>query len=138
MPKQATHSGSCLCGAVRFKAEGDPLEAGYCHCTMCQKASGAPVLAYATFRTKQVSFSAKEPTLYRSSSWARRGFCAACGSALTFQADKEPDTITFNVGCLDRPDRVEPTMHIYAGSRIPWFEIDDGLPRYEGEAPAEP
>jgi hypothetical protein len=41
-------TGRCLCGAVRYKLESAPFDAGYCHCRICQLASGAPVMAFAT------------------------------------------------------------------------------------------
>ena len=41
--------GGCLCGAVRYRLEGPPLHADYyCHCRMCQRAAGAPVVAWGT------------------------------------------------------------------------------------------
>lgn len=45
--KVAILSGSCLCGAVRYDVE-EPLRVHYCHCTMCQRATGsaAAVLAW--------------------------------------------------------------------------------------------
>ena len=45
------HAGGCLCGAVRYElaAEG-AFDAGYCHCSMCRRSTGAPVLAWALVR----------------------------------------------------------------------------------------
>lgn len=41
-----SHSGGCLCGALRFTAAADPLDSGYCNCTLCRRPTGAPLAAY--------------------------------------------------------------------------------------------
>ena len=48
--------GGCLCGAVRFTAEGAPKWTSYCHCQSCRRHTGAPVAAYAGFETAKVRF----------------------------------------------------------------------------------
>ncbi len=126
------HTGGCLCGAVRFRAKGAPGDVGHCHCDMCRKASGAPLITYASFDASQVTFTVGAPRFRRSSDFARRGFCAACGSQLVYQADATPEKITLNVGCFDHPEAVQPTEHIFEAERIPWVKMDDGLPRHDG------
>ena len=37
--------GGCYCGAIRYRIEGEPLHVNYCHCRMCQRLSGAPVVS---------------------------------------------------------------------------------------------
>jgi hypothetical protein len=41
--------GHCLCGAVRFSADGEPKWTGYCHCQSCRRHTGAPVSPYAGY-----------------------------------------------------------------------------------------
>ena len=84
--RQQVHQGGCQCGAVRHRTVGDPLMAAFCHCSMCRHANAAPVVAWAMFQESQVAFVKGALTTYRSSSEGRRGFCAACGSQLTFSA----------------------------------------------------
>ena len=48
--------GRCLCGAVRFTADGPPKWTGYCHCQSCRRHTGAPVSAYAGFEAAKVRF----------------------------------------------------------------------------------
>jgi hypothetical protein len=52
----AIHDGGCLCGKLRFRVTAPMLESGYCHCRMCQKNSGAPVVAWVTFPAASFSW----------------------------------------------------------------------------------
>jgi len=92
------------------------------------------VLAWAEFTADQFEYVHGEPAIYRSSSSARREFCAACGTQILFRMDPPSEEVDVNVGSLDEPGRVEPTHHIWCASRIGWFEIADDLPRFERES----
>lgn len=127
--------GGCLCGAVRYRVTKAPLDSGYCHCRMCQKSSGAPLQVSAEFPADGFSLIRGEPKAYRSSSWAVRHFCSACGSQLTFRAAEKPTYVSVNLPTLDRPEALTPRMHIWRSSRIPWFEVNDDLPRFDREGP---
>jgi hypothetical protein len=126
------YAGGCLCGAVRFEARGEPTGSSHCHCEMCRRASGAPVVTFIGFAKDDVTWKKGAPKIYKSSSFASRGFCPDCGSQLTFQFDKRPEDISFNVGCLDDPELAHPTRHLFAQETISWMKMDDGLPRQEG------
>lgn len=131
----ATHEGGCLCAKVRFRVTAEPLDSGYCHCRMCQRNSGAPVVAWVTFAAPSFSWIAGTPSTYASSAHARREFCAACGSYLVFRDDAFPAEVSINTASFDDPAAFPPRMHIFAESRIPWFHIDDDLPNYHGYGP---
>src|SRR5262245_40219689 len=78
-------TGGCLCGDVRFRLVGAPYRVDYCHCYSCRKHTGAPVAAFADCRAGVVEFMNGAPALYESSPGVRRGFCARCGSTLTYE-----------------------------------------------------
>lgn len=124
-------TGGCLCGAVRFRVSGTPIYVAHCHCGMCRKASGAPVVTFARFPLGGFAFTKGKPKTYRSSRKNRRGFCAKCGAQLCFIAGDKPESIGLNVGCLDAPEKLTPTSHIYADTMIPWLHMRDGLPRHK-------
>jgi len=63
-------TGGCLCGAVRYTAQGKPLYAGHCYCVDCRKASGSGFIPFIGVARSNVTFSGKLLT-YRSK--ARRG-----------------------------------------------------------------
>ena len=132
------HTGGCLCGAVRYRAAGEPVAVTLCHCSMCRRASGGPFLTFARFAAKDFTFTRGQPALFRSSESAVRGFCRRCGCQLTFQFDHLRDYISVSLGSLDRPEALPPTQHIWTESQIGWLDLDDGLPRRPGPGDLAP
>lgn len=127
--------GGCLCGTVRYQIDAGPLvDAGYCHCRLCQRASGAPVMAWLTLPGERFHILAGAPVAFRSSPRAVRRFCGRCGSPLTFEVDGDP-RIDIAATSLDDPTAIAPEYHIWRMSRVPWFETTDTLPRHEGRGP---
>jgi hypothetical protein len=127
-------TGGCLCGAVRYRA-ATMSRVGLCHCRMCQKASGAPVVAWLMVPTTAFSFTQGTPVSYRSSPRAVRHFCGACGSQLTSWLDENPSEVDVNLATLDHPEVVVPQYHIYTASQMPWLVIHDDRPRFRGDRP---
>ena len=132
MPSTAI-AGGCLCGAVRY--EVDPrgaFDSGYCHCSMCRRSSGAPVLAWALVRRDCFRLTAGALTRYRSSEFCTRCFCGRCGGQLGYEIGAQPDLVGIHVATLDDavPEPLRPRLHMFAGDRLGWFELADGLPRY--------
>jgi hypothetical protein len=135
---RTAHRGGCLCGAIRFLAESDPVATGYCHCRLCQRSTGAPVLAWGSFPVASFAYVHGEPRVYGSSPHGQREFCPRCGTQLAYREIRDAATVDVNLGSLDRPETVVPRIHVFTGSRIPWFETADSLPRYEGALPEQP
>ncbi len=124
--------GSCLCGAVKFVIRGTLSAASHCHCSMCRKAHGTAFGTYAAARADdfRVLEGADRITRYRSSPGIVRTFCARCGSNLQWLREAKPAVVDVALGVLDDDPGVRPACHIYAGSKAPWYEITDSLPRY--------
>ncbi len=124
--------GGCLCGAVRYRISGLLADsgAGFCHCRMCQRASGAPMVAFGAFRRSDILITRGQPATYRSSSIATRQFCGTCGSQLLFSYQSSPDEVDVNLATLDHPERIKVSFHVYTQSRVPWLQLADGLPTY--------
>ncbi len=128
MPER--YKGQCLCGATKYEATGDPITAVLCHCSMCRRAAGAPAVAWAMFSDDQFAVTAGKVAKYASSDGAERGFCADCGTTLTFSADYLPGLVDVTIGSFDEPARLSPSMHIWESRRIDWFESADQWPRH--------
>jgi len=76
--------GSCLCGAIEVTARHLSKDVGACHCSMCRKWSGGPLLA--VDGGTDVSFAGEENiSLFDSSDWAERAFCGKCGTHLFYK-----------------------------------------------------
>ncbi|MBA89359.1 MAG: aldehyde-activating protein [Phyllobacteriaceae bacterium] len=121
-----TLSGGCQCGAVRFRVTGNPGTSSVCHCRMCQKASAAPFLALVGPGEKPVEWTRGAPAWFQSSSAARRGFCAACGTPLAYDA---PDGLALTVIAFDDPDAVAPTIAYGVEGKRPWCDAVPDLPQ---------
>jgi hypothetical protein len=104
---------------------------------MCRKAHAAPAVAWAMFQQSQVTFTGKPPAKYKSSPEAERGFCAACGTQISFIGNSIPGLIDLTVGSLDNPAAVPPSYHYWDSERLPWLRFSDDLPKHAGFPPSE-
>ena len=77
------HHGRCLCGATQLTLDLDSASVSACHCSMCRKWSGGPLMVVHSTRT--LRFSGAAPLVYDSSDWAQRGFCGTCGTHLFYR-----------------------------------------------------
>ncbi len=129
-----THAaGGCLCKAVRFELRSAPFDAGWCHCRTCQLNSGAPAMAFASVPAGDwlVTRGENHVRRTRSSSFASRLFCDRCGTPLGLDYDTQTETFDFSIATLDDPGLIAPGFHIFWDSRVPWFDPQDGLPRFD-------
>ncbi len=128
-------SGGCLCGAVRYRLSRLPDEAGYCHCRMCQRASGSPVMAFGTVPLGALDLTSAALRKRRSSDIAERWFCSECGTPIAIHADYQLDTVDIALATFDHPEVVVPGFHIWTDRRIAWFDTVDDCPRYAAFRP---
>jgi hypothetical protein len=119
-PRKPILSGGCQCGAVRYSLYAMPERSGICHCRMCQKAVGGPFSASAAVNDADIAWTRDPPSLFASSSAAERGFCARCGTPLTFRYRKRPDHISVSICSLDNPAAVTPRLVMGIESRLDW------------------
>jgi hypothetical protein len=127
--------GSCLCGEVQFEMDLVPLIVN-CHCSMCRKHHGTPFGTFASVRLQEFRFLGGEDHIqrYESSPGNFRQFCRICGSPVPI-VYPDGGTVTVPAGLLDDDPGVRPALHLFVGSKAPWWEITDGLPTFEDWVP---
>ena len=101
--------GSCLCGQIKYQLDGGVELMNNCHCAMCRKAHGA----------------------------AFGSFLHAASAGFRWTAGEDGGEVNIPAGTLDDDPGVRPIVNIFVGSRAPWFDIDDSLPRFDEFPPRE-
>jgi hypothetical protein len=125
------HEGSCLCGAVTFRVEGELPQPDLCHCGQCRKHSGHCFASTDVPRSAVSVAGAEKVSWFRSSEKVRRGFCSVCGSSL-FWDPLERDWIGIAMGAFDGPTGTSLKIHIFVADKDDYYEICDGLPQHQG------
>lgn len=135
--REPVATGGCQCGAVRY-AFYAPLENSHvCHCRMCQRATGGVFAALAGGQPSNFEWTRGAPAFFASSNLAKRGYCADCGTPLSFKYDREDARMYVTIGSLDHPERVELVKQYGIESRLPWVKFCEDVPSERtGEAPA--
>lgn len=128
-------TGGCLCGKIRFTVRGDVSQVVFCHCPECRALTGNYV---ATTEVKDADLEVTgaenliwHPALHN----AERGFARCCGSLLFWKA-KGSETTSIMAGMYDEGTPLNAGFHIRTADKPPWYEINDGLPQYEGSVSA--
>lgn len=126
-----TWPGRCLCGALQFDVTGEPADACFCHCASCRAAAGAPFVVWCTFPIDTMRINSGQLTTYKSSQKVERGFCAQCGTTVTYFHEDRPGEIDVATTTLQASDSIVPTRHIWVSDKTAWLEINDGLPQFD-------
>jgi hypothetical protein len=128
-------TGGCGCGAVRYEIDEQPVVAGYCHCTRCQRRTGTAAALSAAIEPGSMRILRGEDALGR---WEPEGgwpkvFCSRCGSALWAQSPSDPGLRAVRMGSFDRAPDIKPSYRQFVDSAASWEPIPhDGVPRYPG------
>ena len=118
----ASLSGSCLCGGVRYRIEGQTREVVNCFCAQCRKTSGHYVAATRVDKQSLKMEADESLRWYESSPGVRRGFCHQCGGNL-FWDNQQNAQISVMAGTLDVPTGLRTTENIHARDVSDYFEL---------------
>jgi hypothetical protein len=119
------HSGSCLCGAVRYEAAGPLRPVIGCHCTQCRKQTGHYMAATAAKLSNFKIIKDEGLRWYRSSERAERAFCQICGSTLFWQGTGR-DYVAIAAGTLDGATGLAVAGHIFCADKGDYYDIEGG------------
>jgi hypothetical protein len=127
------HTGSCLCGGVRFSIRGEIGPIQVCHCMQCRKAQGTAMATNAPIRTDDFTLEQGSELLgsFESTPGKKRVFCRRCGSPVYSQLDALPGILRIRLGLINENIDAPLMAHFYAGSKANWWPICDQAPRYE-------
>lgn len=131
MGDATVHAGSCLCGAVTFEVSGALPAPDACHCSQCRKQTGHFGVSTDVARSALTVHGAENVTWFPSSTKARRGFCATCGSTLFFDPlDRAKHAwIAVAMGAFDGPTGTKINVHIHVADKSDYYDITDDLPQ---------
>jgi hypothetical protein len=131
---EAVLSGGCLCGGVRFELTRPPSFAGYCHCTRCQRRTGAAASAQARSDGRAFRFVRGEQLV---TVWQPRGggfekcFCRDCGGHLFSRHPDDHTVMSIRLGAFDGDPGLRPSYRAFVAYAAPWEPLpDDGLERF--------
>ena len=121
-------AGGCLCGAVRYEVARPLREVVLCHCAMCRKTHGHLGAYTAAPKSAVTLTESRGLAWYRSSEWARRGFCRECGASV-FWERLSGDLMSIAAGTLDSPTGLTTTAQIFVAHAGDYYAIDPAIPQ---------
>ncbi|HIF61002.1 MAG TPA: GFA family protein [Rhodospirillales bacterium] len=133
-------TGGCLCGAIRYKIDGEPFRTANCHCDDCRKATGS---AYATnlfFKEEQIKILQGTPKKFEhladSHNTMIKEFCSDCGSQVFGSGANRPGVKNIKVGSIDDARFVKPQVNLYTAHALSCSYIDDKIDNFQGMPPS--
>lgn len=123
--------GGCTCGQTRYQVHAiQPLIVHACHCSWCQRQSGAPHVINAIYEAKHIELThGKVETVVTpspSGTGQAIGRCPSCKIALwsNYLVNGMGDSVRFlRVGTLDDPTLMPPDIHIFTSSKMAWYVL---------------
>jgi hypothetical protein len=127
-------AGGCACGAVRYLLRSAPMFVHCCHCRDCQRQTGSAFVLNALIETDRIALLAGEPVAVAVPTDSGRPHefyrCRSCQTALWSDYGGRPALRFVRIGTLDDPTVLQPDVHIYTRSRLPWIELPAGVPAF--------
>jgi len=128
--------GGCLCGAIRYEISAPVTALRVCHCTHCQKNTGAGASVNAVVLSKDFAITKGKPKRFTTTADSgrvlSRQFCGDCGSPLYAFREVSPERLVVKAGTLDDTSSMKITAHIWTKSKRPWSLIDPACEQIEG------
>ncbi|WP_422019452.1 GFA family protein [Roseibium sp.] len=133
--------GGCLCGAIRYEVAAKPVNMWNCHCTDCQKSSGASYATNVFVKVADLTITKGEPDRFQhqadSGNTMTKEYCSNCGSQLFNGNSGRPAIKVIRAGTIDDPSFVVPRANIYASRALPAAIEGTEIPTFD-EMPPDP
>jgi hypothetical protein len=125
--------GGCTCRSVRYRMLSKPLFVHCCHCTWCQRETGASFALNAMIEADRIELLQGEPEIVHTPSNSGKGQniarCPSCHVAVWSTYAGAGEAIRFvRVGSLDEAWRLTPDIHIFTSTKQPWVVLPAGTP----------
>lgn len=135
-------SGGCLCGGVRFELTEPSRSAGYCHCTRCQRRTGAAASPQARIDGRTLRLLRGQDLLKgwrHADGGFEKLFCGECGAHLFSRNPDDHTQMSVRMGAFDEDPGVRLSWRAFVAYAAEWEPIpDDGLPRFTEGKPYSP
>jgi len=128
------HSGSCLCGSVKYQLDGDFHNFFLCHCSYCQKDTGSAHAANLFSKDAQLTWlKGQDKVTFYNLPETRHGrsFCSICGSPVPTSLG-DGKLVMVPAGSMDTPVTIKPTAHLFIASKADWEKDLDQVHRFQG------
>lgn len=136
--RAGTVCGSCSCDRVRFELDGRPLLMRHCHCSRCRRARGTAFATNLAWPLAALRYTAGEADVVDfalpGAQFFGVAFCSTCGGALPRRSEGR-GFVVVPVGALDSDPEIHAHAHAFVSSKVPWYDIHDGLPQFGAAAP---
>lgn len=126
-------NGGCLCGAVRFEGNAEPVFQVKCHCVDCRKLAGSGHAAMIGVASDSVTFAGEVREFSSRADSGRevtRGFCAACGAGIRSRNAAAPGLVFLRASALDDPNQFAPQMSVWTSRATTWDAVTTGIPAF--------
>jgi hypothetical protein len=132
-----THEGGCLCGAIRYRVQGNGLMLNACHCTECQRTSGGAFGLSLIVLRDALELTKGTPHRFEKRYEDNRrhkvfNFCAECSGRVWNEMPSIPQIYNVKPGTLDDANKwLEPVAHLWLQEKQPWVPVPDGVLRFD-------
>lgn len=123
--------GGCLCRAVRFSIDREPIAKRMCWCRECQYRAAGNASVNIVCKSEAIATTGDirwYESIADSGNEMRRGFCPQCGTQIFSISSGSRHLTVVRVGTLDDPSIGAPEGIIWASSAPAWAKLDPDLP----------
>lgn len=127
-------TGQCLCGNVKFEADGDIAMMGNCHCTDCQQVSGSAFATLVFMNEENVKIEGELKSFDHkvdSGNTLIKEFCPRCGSQMFGKNAARPGSLALKAGSINEKEQIKPQFNVFASRKLDCVTLDDNIPAFD-------